>query len=542
MPLATCNRRLRYYKRLPFWKISLFFFFTVFFSIASCSPSSRLEGYVYYRLNANPTTLDPALITDVPGASIAAKLFNGLVKLNDNLDLIPDIADKWEISKGGLIYRFYLKKGVSFINGREVRAQDFKYSFERVLNPKTKSPNTWVFDKVEGAKEFREGTAVGVAGFSVRDDYTFEIKLKRPFSPFLSMLTMTPAYVIPKEDIDKGTGPFILKKWLHNRELIIETNENYFGGKAKIKGIVYKIIPEDLTAVTEFELGNLDVISLPASAYSKFKKDKHWSSRIISMRGLNTYYLGMNSSRPPFDNANLRRAVSYAIDKKKILETYYENRGRLAQGPVPDLLRKWEIKEKSQGSMVKGQGEKENFVINYDPQKAMEIIKREGMAGIKVKMYVSADQDVVDLAEIIQSYLSSAGIVVDIKQLEWSAYKEALNKGEADMFWLSWWADYPDPENFLFPLFHSSNFGSAGNRTRYANKEADSLIEQGQYALNEKDRNLFYGKAEEIIIKESPWVSFWHRTDFLVTQPWIKGYRVYPIYNMDKGVDVWIER
>jgi len=500
------------------------------FLLVSCSPSSRLEGYVYYRLNANPTTLDPALITDVSGASIAAKLFNGLVRLNAGLEIVSDIAEKWEMSKDGLRYRFYLKKGVSFINGRKVKSQDFKYSFERVLNLKTKSPNTWVFDKVEGAKEFQKGTAHEVKGFKVIDGYTFEIRLKRPFSPFLSMLTMTPAYVIPKEDIDKSTGPFILKKWLHNRELILERNENYFGDKAKIKGIVYKIIPEDLTAVTEFELGNIDVISLPASAYSKFRKDEKWNKLIISMEGLNTYYLGMNSSRPPFDNANLRRAVSYAIDRKKILKTFYENRGRPAQGPVPDLLRKWKIEDNDrEGS-------------EYDPLKAKAIINREGLSGIKVKMYVTADQDVVDLAEIIQSYLSSAGIAVDIKQLEWSAYKEALNKGEADMFWLSWWADYPDPENFLFPLFHSSNFGPAGNRTRYANKKADSLIEQGQYALNEKDRNGFYKKAEEIIIKESPWVSFWHRTDFLVIRPRIKGYRVYPIYTMDKGMDVRIER
>ncbi len=164
------------------------------------------------------------------------------------------------------------------------------------------------------------------------------------------------------------------------------------------------------------------------------------------------------------------------------------------------------------------------------------------MSGINVNMYVTADQDVIDLAEIIQSYLSEIGINVNIKQLEWSAYKDAVNKGEPDMFWLSWWADYPDPENFLFPLFHSSNLGPAGNRTRYANKEVDTLIEKGQNSLNENDRNNFYKKAEEIIIQDMPWVSFWHRTDFLIKQPWIKGYKVYPIYTMDKGTEVAVER
>ncbi len=521
----TC---LKAFRHICLAAITLFVF--------SCTSSNRLDGYVYYRLNANPTTLDPALITDVSGASIAAKVFNGLVKLNDNLEISPDIAERWEISKDGLRYKFFLRMGVRFLNGREVMAQDFKYSFERILDPKTKSPNTWVFDKVEGVKEFQKGNAKEVKGFRAIDDYTFEIRLSRPFSPFLSILTMTPGYVVVKEDVEKwkndfsshpsGTGPFILENWLPDRELVLESNRNYFDEKAKVKGIVYRIIPEDLTAVTEFELGNIDVIYLPASAYSKFKNDKKWSSQIVSLKGLNTYYLGMNSSKPPFDNVNLRRSVSYAIDRKKILDTFYEGRGRLAVGPVADMLRRWEIKDSCE----------------YNPEKAKKIVAEEGMSGIKVNMYVTADQDVIDLAEIIQSYLSEGGINVNIKQLEWSAYKEAINKGEPDMFWLSWWADYPDPENFLFPLFHSSNLGPAGNRTRYVNKEVDSLIEKGQYSLNEKDRNSFYQRAEEIITKDSPWVFFWHRTDFFIKQPWVKNYKVYPIYTMDKGLEIEIER
>ncbi|MFZ6007228.1 MAG: ABC transporter substrate-binding protein [Nitrospirota bacterium] len=518
--------------------VILFFCSALITFLLSCSSSNRLEGCIYYRLNANPIALDPALITDIPSAPIAAKLFNGLVRLNENLEIVPDIAERWEISKDGLRYKFFLKKGVRFSNGREVESHDFKYSFERILDPKTKSPNTWVFDKVEGAKEFQKGHAKEVKGFKAIDDYTFEIKLKRPFSPFLSMLTMTPAYVIPKEDVKKwgndfashpsGTGPFVLKNWLPNRELVLEKNEDYFDRKAKVKGIVYKIIPEDLTTITEFELGNIDVISLPASAYSKFKNDKNWNKHIVSLEGLNTYYLGMNSSRPPFNNPNLRKAVSYAIDRKKILETFYEGRGRLAIGPVPDLLRKWNLNRDN--------------IPAYNPEMAKKISNSEGMSGIKVNMYVTADQDVIDLAEIIQSYLSEIGINVIIKQLEWSAYKDAVNKGEPDMFWLSWWADYPDPENFLFPLFHSSNLGPAGNRTRYANKEVDTLIEKGQNSLNDNDRNNFYKKAEEIIIQDMPWVSFWHRTDFLLKQSWIKGYKVYPIYTMDKGTEVGIER
>ena len=400
-------------------------------------------------------------------------------------------------------------------------------------NPRTKSPNVWVFDKVEGAEAYRKGRAEDVAGFLVIDDYTFEIKLKSPFSPFLSILTTAPAYVVPADELSRqgndfegGTGPFRLKSWLPDRELVLERNEDYFDGRAKVRGIVYKMIPEDLTAVTEFELGNLDVISLPAQAYSKFSKDKKWSSLIISIKGLDTYYLGMNTSRPPFDNVKIRRAVASAIDTHKILMTFLENRGRPAAGPVPDLLRRWESHDKPM----------------YDPQRSKDIIKKAGLSGMRVGLYITADQDVVDLAEIIQSYLSRAGIEVVIRQLEWNAFKEAVNKGEPDLFWLSWWADYPDPEDFLFPLFHSSNIGPAGNKTRYCNRTVDHLIEQGQLSLDEQDRNRYYKQAEELIIKDVPWVSFWHKTDFLIKQPWVKEYKVFPIYTMDKGTEISLGR
>jgi peptide/nickel transport system substrate-binding protein/oligopeptide transport system substrate-binding protein len=503
--------------------------------LLSCTSENRIPGYIYYRLNADPPTLDPALITDVTGGTIAAKLFNGLLRLDNKMDIKPDIAESYSVSKNGLIYRFKLKKGVRFSNGVYVRAGDFKYSFERALNPKTKSPNVWVFDKVEGADDFTGGKAGEVKGIRVIDDYALEIRLKRPFSPFLSLLTMTAAYVVPASEVERwgpdfsshpsGTGPFTLKEWLPNRHLMLEGNGKYFGSAARVKGIIYRVIPEDLTAVTEFELGNLDVITIPASVYLKYKKDPEWSGLISSMEGLNTYYLGMNCSRPPFGNKILRQAMNYAIDRRKILETLYEGRGRLAKGPVPDMLRSWELK---------------GDYYPYSPDRARALIEEAGFKGGKVEFYITAQEEVSDMAEVIQSYLKSAGLDVRIKQLEWSAFKDAVNKGEPDIFWLSWWADYPDPENFLFPLFHSSNYGPAGNRARYTNHEVDSLIESGQNAQSIKQRDMFYSRAERLIAEDAPWVFFWHRTDYTLRQRWVKGYDIYPIYNIDKGTEVGI--
>jgi peptide/nickel transport system substrate-binding protein/oligopeptide transport system substrate-binding protein len=504
----------------------------VFFVMCSCSVENRLPGYLYYRLNADPSTLDPALIVDVTGGYISAKIFNGLVKLDENLNVIPDIAESWKVSDMGTIYVFHLRKNSKFTNNREVTAEDFKYSFKRVLSHSGKSPNTWVLEKISGAREFMQGRVTDISGIEILDRYTLKIRLEQPFSPFLHLLTMTAAYVLPKEEVERlgadfsshpvGTGPFVLKEWRNNNEIILTRNNQYFSEHAKIEGIVYRIIPEDLTAVTEFELGNLDVITVPASEYARYRASAQWQGYLSSMQGLNIYYLGFNCSRPPFDNINLRKAVSYAINREKILKTFYENRGRPAQGPVPDMLRKWQMQSP----------------YTYDPKKAKSLIDAEDLKDGPIIFYITPEQEVIDMAEIIQSYLSKVGLRVVIKQLEWSAYKAAVNKGEADLFWLSWWADYPDPENFLFPLFHSSNHGASGNRSRYSNKEVDRLIEAGQKTLVTTERDEYYRLAEKTITEEAPWVFFWHKTEFVLRQPYLKNYKIYTIYSIDKGVEV----
>ncbi|MCX7793756.1 MAG: ABC transporter substrate-binding protein [Thermodesulfovibrionales bacterium] len=508
----------------------------IFFSITlillflfSCSVRNRQEGAIYFRLNSNPTTLDPGLIVDVSGAGIAAKLFNGLVRLDHKLQIVPDIAERWTVSEDGKTYTFHIRKGVTFSNGREVTAQDFKYSFERILSPRFKSPNTWVLDKIDGAEDFLKGRAEDVKGIEVEGKYILKLKLKEPFSPFLGLLTMTAAYVIPEEEASRpdfatnpvGTGPFILKRWSHNNELVLERREDYFEGPAYVKKIIYRIIPEDLTAITEFELSNIDVLSLPASALKKYTKHDEKKNWLISHTGLNIYYLGINCSKAPLDNPLIRKAIAHAIDRERILKTIYEERGVLADGIVPPGLRQWSAPQ----------------TINYEPERARELIKISGYNGEPLVFYVTQDQEVIDIAEVIQEYLRKAGLNVKIRQLEWSAYKEALIKGEEHLFWLSWWADYPDPENFLFPLFHSSNRGAKGNRTMYRNPEVDKLIEIGQRTVDIKRRPALYERAEELIMNDLPLIPFWHKKDFYIIQPWIEGFNIVPVYSIDKGMN-----
>ncbi len=510
--------------------------------IAGCQPrdEGKLPNHLYLRLNSNPTTLDPALITDVQGGGIAAKLFNGLVRFDENLTIIPDIARSWSLSEDQRTYTFHLRKDVRFSNGRTVRAEDFRYSFERVLTPKTKAPLTWVLDKIEGAGDFIAGKSATVSGIRVVDDHTLVLRLEKPFGPFLSLLAMITAYVVPSEEVERlgqdfgthpqGSGPFVLREWKHGQDLILEAREDYYDGRSKLNGIVYRVIPEDLTAVLEFETGRLDVLLIPSAEYRHFTTDPAWRDLVFGNPGLNSYYLGLNCTRPPFSDLRVRQAVNMAIDRRHILNTVFEKRGVLATGPVPPRLWKNNIRP----SLDRGYA--------YDPEKAKALISQAGATGAVIRIFISADPEVLDIVGVIQNYLAAVGLKAEITQLDWSAFKHAVNQGEPDAFWLSWWADYPDPENFLFPLFHSSSVGPSGNRTRLIDQDLDRIIETAQRTTSDTKRFRLYLEAEDRIVQNAPWVFMWHRADYYVIQPWVKDFKTYPIYSIDKRVDITLKR
>lgn len=514
----------------------------------------RIPGFLYLRLSSDITTLDPAMIVDVAGGSVAAKMFNGIVRFGDDSKVLPDLAESFSISKNGKIYTFHLRKGTRFHNGRELRAIDVKYSFERVLDPKSNSSRTWLFDRISGAREFMDGKASDVSGIKLLDDYTIVIELTEPFGPFLNLLAMPSAYIVPKEEVEKrggefssdpiGTGPFKIKAWKRGRELVLSVNEDYFEGKAKIRGIVYRVIPEELTTIAEFESGNLDVMGVPSTEFRRYSESEKWRGLIKQGPGLNTFYLGLNCQKAPFNDKRVRQALNYAIDRDRILKTILEGRGELARGPIPPFLVNHPSPQSSPSegrgdlnvpSPLAGEGQGGGYF--YNPKKARALLKEAGFDNKKLrfKIYQSADLETADIMEVVQQYLRDVGVEAEIVQLEWSAFKEAINKGEADSFWLSWKADYPDPENFLFPVFHSSNWGAAGNRARFKDPETDRLIEEAQREPDEEKRISLYLEAEKRVMEEAPWLFFWHKSEYVMHQSWVKGLKMYPIYNADKG-------
>jgi peptide/nickel transport system substrate-binding protein len=500
----------------------------------SCA-SHENNSYLHLRLTDDPTTLDPAYIVDVPGGQVAAKIFDGLVSYDDKAHIIPGLASSWSVSPDGLTYTFHIRPDVKFYSGREVTSADFKYSFERVLSPKTNSPRTWLFDRIKGARAFMDGKSEGVAGIRCPDARTLVIELREPFGPFLGLLAMPGAYVVPKEYVEKygehfadhpvGTGPYTLLKWDHGSRILLKANRGYFGGSPGVEGISYRVIPEELTAVAEFERGNLDALNVPAPEFRRYSQGAKYKGRLLSQVGLNTYYLGMNCSRAPLDDVRVRRAISMAIDRKRILDTLYEDRGVLAKGPVPEFLLP----------------PPEDFPYDYNPVETRRLLKESGHAdGLNLQIYIGAEQETLDMVEVIQQYLAEVGVHATIIQLEWSAFKQAVNEGQADLFWLSWQADYPDPENFLYPVFYSGNFGPAGNRARFKDPEFDIMIKKAQVEPDPVKRMRLYREAQERVVEMAPWVFFWHKKDYVVLGPRVSGYRLYPISNSDKGLGVTI--
>lgn len=496
-------------------------FFTFVICLLGCGKDGADPNALHLRLKNDITTLDPAFIVDVQGGKVAAKIFNGLVRYDNGMSLTGDLAESWKISRDGRTYTFKIRPGVRFSNGEALTPEDIVFSFERILSSETLSPRKWTFDKVKNIKTTGGNKVI--------------LTLKEPFAPFLSLLTLPSAYIVRKKAVLEtgsdfgrepvGTGPFQLQEWKPSTELVLTENPYYFEGAPEIKKISYRIIPEDFVAVGEFERGRLDVLEIPRADFKHYMNNPKWSQYIVNQTGLNTYYLGFNCSRPPFNSKRIRQAVNYAIQKEVLARKVMESRCQIATGPVPPVLNNAETPQETGYS--------------YNINKAKELLKQSGISlPLRARLYLNQDKEVFSIATFIKEDLSQIGIELDLIPRDWSAFKEAVNKGDADCFFLSWWADYPDPENFLFPTFHSGNFGGGGNRTFFKQAQVDQWIEEAQKTADGEKRNTLYSQIQNKIIEEAPWVFLWHKKDFFIHQPRVENFRLYPVYTMEKGTGI----
>jgi ABC-type transport system substrate-binding protein len=495
--------------------------------------SGRNVLHLYF--GVDPPSLDPIQAVDVYRGQMVVYLYDGLVRLVDG-EPRPNLASSWDISDDGTVYTFHLRDDVTFHNGRRFTAEDVRYTFERALRPASQSPLTWVYDFIAGADSMVEGGAESLAGLRVVDPRTVEITLEQPFAPFLLLMAMPAAHIVPREEIERkaeqfsqapiGTGPWVFGSWAHDDVIRLSANARYHGGRPRMDGIEIRIIPETTTVIAEFEGGNLDWIDLnelPKPEYDRFAGDERWQPHLKTRPALITYYIALNNAKPKFQDPRVRRALNHAVDVTTIARTIYPGEMIRSHGPIPPG--------------VPGYRE-DGEPYAYDPERARALLREAGSEGLGFDIYFRSLALNQRFLEAVQANLAQVGVTMNLQQRDWTAVRQAMNRGELDAYLSNWYADYPDGENFLYPLFYSGMAGAGGNAAWYKSAEFDSLIVAARRTLDDAERVGLYERADSLVRADAPWVFTVHPVDADLVQPWVEGYEIAPVFYENKWLEV----
>jgi oligopeptide transport system substrate-binding protein len=473
--------------------------------------------------DTGPLTLDPAISADMSSHIYITQIFSGLVRLDDELNIVPDIAESLpEESPDGKTFTFHLRQGVKFQNGREVKAADFKYSWERACDPATGSTTaaTYLGDIV-GAEDMLAGRTQGISGVEVLDDYTLRVTIDAPKAYFLDKLAYPTAFVVDRANVESGqywwrqpdgTGPFKLKEWTPEQRLVLERSQIYYGEPAKLEQIVYLLSGESMG---RYEKGETDV-TLVSTSYIDEASDEasplHLQLAITPE--LSLYYIGFNTAKPPFDDVNIRRAFCLAVDKQHIVKVILRDMVSEADGILPPGMPGY-------NESVAG--------LTYDLEKAKELIAASkykdasNLPPITLTSGGSGNSIPAYLGAIIQDWQQNLGVNVTVRQLEMEDFLYNLNEEKDEMFMLGWIADYPDPHNFLDILFHT---GSENNVFEYSSPSLDALLDQAAIEQNRAVRLALYQQAEQMVVDDAPCLPLFHGANYILVKPYVKNYEL----------------
>ena len=486
-------------------------------------PEAKLGGIYRRALANNPATLDPASVSDIYSRAVVTQIFEGLVQFDAHLNPTPAIAEYWEASRDGRIWSFTLRRGVQFHHGREVTAQDFVYSFTRLLSPKALGrPVTEFFRRIQGANDFMQGRTARVPGLEAVDRYTLRIVLEEPFAPSLTVLGLANAAVVPQEEVERlgdgfarapvGAGPFKFVRWEPGKEVVLEANERYYEGRPFLDAVVFKIGGTYEETFAQFLTGSLEEAIIPAGKTEEVDADpKYRIYQKLSKPTLGLLFIGFNMQVKPFDDRRVRQAFNYAVNKEAIVREITKMGSLPANGALPPGM---------PGHDPDLQG------YAYNPAKAKQLLAEAGYPHgvgfpvIQLWTVSKAESTKAELAAY-QRYLAEVGVRVDIHFAnEWTRYTEMLRHGELPMFRYAWYADLPDPDNVLFPLLYSSspiNYGS------YQNPRVDQLLKQARETLDYAQRIALYREVERVVMDDAPWITQHNHVFEYLYQPYVHG-------------------
>jgi ABC-type transport system substrate-binding protein len=482
------------------------------------------KGETLTLFGSNPPTLDPALCGDSSSAQYIVEIFSGLVTVDKDLNVIPDIAESWNLSSDGKIYTFHLRPDAKFQDGKDIKANDFKYSIERACDPALNSPvaETYLGDIV-GVREKLKGEAGEVCGVKVIDDSTLEITIDAPKAYFLAKLTHPAAFVVDKANVESGsnwtrhpngTGPFKLKEWKEDEKLVLERNPLYYRGVAHLKQV--KFLFKGGIPLNMYEKGEIDIVGVgQANIERVLDLTNPLHEDLASNTELSLQYIGFNTSKPPFDDIKVRQAFAYAVDKDKIVRVVLKGMTEKAQGILPPDM----------------PGFNKNFVgIDYNLERAKTLISESKYSSNFPKVIISIPGEGVYADPVTEAvaYLwdEELGVDVEIELIPWADFLNGLREKQFQVFLSGWIADYPDPENFLDVLFYSQ---SKENSTAYDNSQVDELLEEARVEQNEATRFEMYQNAEKIIINDAPVIPLYFGKNYVLIKPYVKNYLPLPL-------------
>lgn len=515
----------------------------VFIILYSCTNNSSLNReHLVFRYNeyANINTLDPAFSRTLQDNSINNQLFNGLVQLDNTLNIKPCIAKSWTISDDGLTYSFTLRNDVYFHkhelfgkdSTRTVIAEDFTYSFDRLRNKKIAAPGSWTLNKVED--------------FKALNDSIFQIKLKQPFPAFIGILSMKYCSVVPKEIVEYygsefrsqpiGTGPFKFKRWEENIKLVLRKNTHYFEKDDKgiplpyLEAVSLTFLPDKQSEFLQFAQGNIDYVSGLDASYkdelltSVGKLREKYSETVNMIRGpyLNTEYLGfyLESETPEIQSKLIRKAINYGFDREKMMLYLNNGVGNPANGGFIPIG-------------LKGYSESNGFT--YQPKKTKQLIKQfKEETGIQnPEITLTTTSNYLSFCEFIQRELEKAGLKINVDVMPEASLRSARFNGKVDMFRSSWIADYLDAENYL-SIFYSKNFAPNGsNYFHYKNETLDSLYNRAFTITDIEERKHLYTKMDSLAMDNAIMVPLYYDEVVRFTRKNVSGLGINPINLLD---------
>jgi peptide/nickel transport system substrate-binding protein/oligopeptide transport system substrate-binding protein len=477
-------------------------------------------------IESDPRTLDPAYVTDTYSGMAVGMIYSNLLRFDETGQIALDVAKYYSISENGRSYTFFLKENCRFADGTDLTADDVSFSLHRLAARSTDSPRSGLLEQVVGFDSFHSGKSDIISGIKVLSRFRIQIELKRPFSPFLSIFAMPNLAIVSRsyvmkggemEETGMGAGPYRLKRWERGQELCLVTND-YYSKKGNLEAIQLKIMKDAFSRLAELKGRRIHVMEV----LPQYRAQIPDTVNLKSIEQYNLYFLGMNMKSEMFKNPDFRKGLAMALDRASILDFFLKGQGTLATGPVPKGL----------------SGYLDEELLKYDPELAKQFIEKSGYDGEQLKLVCSSDPANVALGEIFKQQFKKVGVHIRIVPRDWNAYTQQLIEGDFDLFYRNWVADYPDGDNFLYPLFHTDSAGAAGNYPNYSNPEFDSLMEDSRKEMDPLRRTSLLKQASRMAVNDYSRILLWYKVKTLAVDSRVQNFKPHAMYNSNRYLTV----